>query len=74
MLINKALGQMLIVQHAKQSDVARIVGKSPQFVNDAMRRENMRVSTACDIANAVGCEIVIRKIGERDGIIVTSED
>ncbi|WP_332518768.1 hypothetical protein [Gordonibacter sp.] len=65
---------MLDAQGVKQSDVARSIGKSPQFVNDSIRRENMRVSTAASIAQAAGCEIVIRKAGERDGIIITAED
>ena len=74
MLVTKALKMMQSAQGVSNSDVARGAGKSRQFVGDAYTRDDMRVSTACRFADAMGCEIVLRKTGERDGIIITPED
>lgn len=73
MLANKALSLMISAQNMKQVDIARAVGKPPQFVNDSLRRD-MRVSTFARFADAAGCELVLRKAGERDGIVITAED
>lgn len=74
MLISKALKTMQAAQGVSSSDVARGAGKSRQFVADAYRRTDMMVSNACRLARAMDCEIVLRKRGERDGIIVTHDD
>lgn len=73
MLANKALSLMIDAQGVKQADVARAIGKPPQFVNDSLKRD-MRVSTVARMASAVGCELVLRRAGERDGVIITAED
>lgn len=72
MVITKALKAMQDKQGLSNADVARGSGKSRQFVNDAYNRDDMRVSNACRFAEAMGCEIVLRKAGESDGIVITS--
>lgn len=74
MLVPKALKTMQDAQGVSNADVARGSGKSRQFVTDAYGRTDMKVSTACLFARAMGCEIVLRRVGERDGIVITAED
>lgn len=74
MLITKALRIMQDAQGVYNVDVARGSGKSRSFVTDAYNRDDMRVSNACRFANSMGCELVLRKIGERDGIIISPDD
>ncbi|MEG0757318.1 MAG: helix-turn-helix transcriptional regulator [Raoultibacter sp.] len=61
-------------QGVSNAEVARRSGKSRQFITDTYAREDTKVSTACKLAEAMGCELVVRKSGERDGIIVTYDD
>lgn len=74
MVINDAIKAMRGETGITSAELARAAGKSPQFVNDMYKRRDLAMSTSCAFAEAMGCEIVMRKIGERDGIVITAAD
>lgn len=74
MIINDAIKAMRDADGLTNAELARRAGKSPQFANDMYKRRDLAMSTSCKFAEAIGCEIVLRKQGERDGIIITAED
>lgn len=74
MRINKALRQYKDASGIGTTEIGRAIGRTPQSVNDILKRPDPKVSNACGIAQGIGCELVLRKIGERDGIIITADD
>lgn len=74
MVINDAIKSMRDAAGMTNTELARAAGKSPQFANDMYKRRDLAMSTSCAFAEALGCEIVMRKVGERDGIVITADD
>lgn len=74
MIINDAIKAARDSEGLTNAELARRAGKSPQFANDMYKRRDLAMSTSCRFAEALGYELVLRKAGERDGIIITAED
>lgn len=73
MIINQAIRAVQREEGITGRELAQRVGKTPPFVSSMFHRNDLMVSTACNFAEALGYEIVIRKEGEKDGIVITTE-
>lgn len=71
MNIIKAIESMRTRSGISSAELARRSGKAPQFVSDMKKRPDLQVVTACQLAEALDCELVLRAKGDGDGIIVT---
>ena len=74
MIINDAIRAMKDAEGLTNAELARRAGKSSQYTNDMYKRRDLAMSTSCKFAEAMGCEVVLRKVGERDGIVITPKD
>lgn len=71
MIINEAIKAIREKEGLSSAELARRSGKSRSFVNDMYKRTDLAMSTSCALAEAMGYEVVLRKAGERDGIVIT---
>lgn len=70
-----AIKAMMSESGTTATDLSSALGRHRNFVATTLSRGSTpRADTLANMAHAMGYELVLRKAGERDGIVITTED
>lgn len=57
---SKKLKKAMIDKDIKQTDLSAVTGRAVQTLRNIMSRDNMNYATVEELADALGCDIVLR--------------